>query len=573
MPKILVVGWDGADWDLIMPWVREGKLPNLAYLLEHGSHGPLASTTPPLTFPAWVSFSTGVNPGRHGVLDFFARIPGQLQVRLYNSRDIQADPYWRRLTQEGKTVGIQGMPLTFPLEPVNGVMLPGFDTPGLGGGLVTADAMYPPSIYPEIKEHCGGYRAVPNLLAFGPKELPAAVKRLKDCVINKGQVANYLLQTRTWDCFTMVLGETDAVSHYFWRFGDPDSPLYEPSLPELENAVYEVYRECDKVLGDLLKHLPPDGNLIMVSDHGMGGSSDKVIHLNLWLAQEGFLTFKHRVWGQTWWRQAKRQLLHLARDLGSRHLPYFFKKLIARQTNLINRLETRIRYGAIDWERTLAYSDEGFNFPSIRINAKKTEPYGRVNPGVEYDSLREEISARLINWVDPWSGSKVVQRVKRREETYSGALASLAPDILIDWNQDGNYVYLWRPSGMASQGSPMERLDLGNNSDRRFIINRSGRHRQYGIFLGFGPAFLLGAEARGLSLVDMAPLILYLAQASVPSNIDGRLPIEIIDPEYLSKNPPSYSLAATSQTSQEKPYDGAEAQEIEDRLRSLGYLD
>ncbi len=58
-------------------------------------------------------------------------------------------------------------------------MLPGFDTPGLGGGMATADAMYPQSIYPEIKEHCGGYWVVPNLVAFGPKELPWPWKGLK----------------------------------------------------------------------------------------------------------------------------------------------------------------------------------------------------------------------------------------------------------------------------------------------------------------------------------------------------------------------------------------------------------
>ncbi|MDD5640176.1 MAG: alkaline phosphatase family protein [Syntrophales bacterium] len=573
MPKILVIGWDGADWDLLMPWVREGKLPNLAFLLENGSHNRLASTMPPLTFPAWVSFATGVNPGRHGILDFFARIPGQLQVRLYNSRDIQEAPFWRRLSQENKKVAIQGMPLTYPLEPVNGVMLPGFDTPGLGGGMATAEAMYPSSIYQEIKEHCGGYWVVPNLVAFGPNELSQAAERLKECVINKVQVADYLLQTRDWDCFVMVLGETDAVSHYYWRFHDPHSPLHDPNLPELKNTIFEVYQEADKGLGKLLKHLPADGNLIMVSDHGMGGSSDKVIHLNQWLAQAGYLTFKKGVQGQSWWRQAQKQLLHIARDLGRRHLPHFFKKLLFRKTDIINRLESRIRYGQIDWQKTRAFSDEGFHFPSIRINTIDAEPYGQVQPGWDYDSVREEIIAGLLEWVDPWSGAKVIQNVYRREEIYSGPQASMAPDILIEWNQDGDYGYLWRPSGMAQQGTPIERLDLAAGSDSRFILNRSARHRPQGIFLGFGPAFPPGAKANGLSLVDMTPLIMYLAQASVPSNLDGRLPLEIIDPEYFKENPPNYALAAATQNCQEQPYDGPAAQEIEDRLRSLGYLD
>ena len=75
MNRIFLLGWDGATFDLIRPWVAQGKLPNIARLMETGVHGPLRSTIPPWTFPAWTSFMTGKNPGKHGIFDFFAPSP------------------------------------------------------------------------------------------------------------------------------------------------------------------------------------------------------------------------------------------------------------------------------------------------------------------------------------------------------------------------------------------------------------------------------------------------------------------------------------------------------------------
>ncbi len=78
---------------------------------------------------------------------------------------------------------------------------------------------------------------------------------------------------------------------------------------------------------------------------------------------------------------------------------------------------------------------------------KKPNPMVRFEPARGLSPVARKIIDRLLEWVDPWNGSKVIQRVHRREKIYSGAQASLAPDIFIEWNQDGKYGYLWRPSG------------------------------------------------------------------------------------------------------------------------------
>jgi len=541
-----------------------------------GCYGPLASTIPPITFPAWSSFMTGLNPGRHGVMDFCERVKGEFRLHFYNATDIQGEPYFRRLSREGKSVALVGIPLTYPPEAVNGVVVPGFDAPGLGGGDAPPEAFHPGSLYDEIKKRFGGFWVAPNLVAFGPNQLIPGISRVKACLKNKGDVTEYLLKSRDWDCFTVVLGETDTVCHYYWRFHDASSPLFEKAPVEMRDGVFEIYRQADAIIGRLLENLPADANLILLSDHGMAGASDTVIHLNLWLAEQGFLTFKEpgkglvkAIWQQPWFQR----LLNLARDVGVRYIPHALKKLIFYKTDLASRLESHIRYSAIDWSQTLAYSEEGFQFPTIRINLKGVEPHGQVEPGEEYERLRDRLAERLLAWKNPWSGAPMVRKVMRREEVYSGDLAFKGPDLFIDWAEDQGFIYMSRPSGMAQEGKPLERLNPRLERDRQFFWNRSAKHRPDGIFLGYGPAFNAEPEIQGLRIIDLAPLILYLNQTSIPNNLDGRLPTQVLRPEYLQANPPLLAdMAASGPEREEKAYTEAEAKELEERLRSLGYL-
>ncbi|MGC8491028.1 MAG: alkaline phosphatase family protein [Syntrophobacteraceae bacterium] len=580
MNKVLVIGLDGADWSVILPLAAAGKMPNMARLLQEGSHGPLRSSNPPITFPAWSSFMTGVNPGKHGIYDFCERVPGEMQVKFYNATDIQREPIWRVLNRENKSTAFVGVPLTYPPEPLDGLVIPGFDAPGIGAGKATVDAVYPRSVYDDLEKRFGGYKVAPNLVSFGPKELPAALERVKSCLAGKGEIAKYLHGTRDWDFFMVVFGETDNAGHYFWRFSDPSNPLFDPGQPELFGAVAEIYGQADELIGQLLEASSPETNLIVLSDHGMGGCNDKVIHLNLWLAQEGYLTFKKGGGGlSALMRNATAQkLFNWTRDFGVRHIPHSVKKALFYKTDIAKVIEANIRYGAIDWENTLAYSEEGFQFPSIRVNLKGDDPRGKVSRGQEYENVMKSLTQRLLAWTDPWSGTKLVKQVQRREEVYSGPLAYKAADLHLEFNEDGGHIYMCRPSGMASQGLPIERLDLTSQKDIDFIWNRNGKHRPEGIFLGYGPAFARGMEVRGMGLVDMVPLISYLCGAPIPADLDGRLATEILREDFYQRCPPRYQEQRETeqreieQKQESKTYTNEEAKKIEDRLKALGYL-
>src|SRR5262245_12482702 len=104
MQRVFIIGWDGATFDLIHHWVAEAKLRTIARMLKSGAHGTLRSTMPPWTFPAWSSFMTGVNHGKHGIFDFTRRQPGKYEMEFVNGGQRRAPTFWSLLSLAGRKV-------------------------------------------------------------------------------------------------------------------------------------------------------------------------------------------------------------------------------------------------------------------------------------------------------------------------------------------------------------------------------------------------------------------------------------------------------------------------------------
>src|SRR4030042_4385845 len=119
-PKILIIGIDGASFSLIVPWVDAGKLSNFARLMENGAWGNLNSTIPPLTSPAWTSFMTGKNPGKHGLFHFISPKQGSYEFFYTNASTRNSKTIWRILSDDGRQVGVVNVPMTFPPEEIAG---------------------------------------------------------------------------------------------------------------------------------------------------------------------------------------------------------------------------------------------------------------------------------------------------------------------------------------------------------------------------------------------------------------------------------------------------------------------
>jgi predicted AlkP superfamily phosphohydrolase/phosphomutase len=127
--KVIIIGIDGGTFDIIRPMVQRGELPVLASLMEKGVWGELRSTIPPITAPAWVSFMTGKNPGKHSIFEFIGDIHKNYTGRVLSAIDIKAKTIWSLLSDIGKRLILVNLPVTYPPKNVNGIMITGIGTP------------------------------------------------------------------------------------------------------------------------------------------------------------------------------------------------------------------------------------------------------------------------------------------------------------------------------------------------------------------------------------------------------------------------------------------------------------
>jgi len=550
--RLLVIGLDGATLDLVRPWAAAGRLPVLSRLMDAGAWGPLRSTIPAASFPAWTSLVTGMNPGRHGVLDFTERVPGTYRVRFVNGSYRRVPALWTRLSAAGRRVAVLTVPATYPPEPVDGVMVSGFDSP-----LATAidgSFVHPRAFYRDIRRLVG---RVPfadfQEVTTGPGWHTGALARLLDGVERRTKLAAWLLERQRPDALMVVFGESDTVAHHFWRFHDPRSPRHAPS--PFAGAIARVYEALDGAVGALLAAAPPDAAVAIVSDHGSGGASDRVVHLNRRLAECGLLGFR---------RASRGRLAGLVRAAALRAVPRRLQgALVRRAPAAAGRLEGLHRLAGIEWSRTLAYAEELDYHPSVWLNLRGREPEGVVDPAA-YRATRGRVAAALVGWCDE-AGRPVVERVWRREELYAGPFVGRAPDLVLELALVDGY----SPSCLRSvgPGPALRRLapaEHGGGKGR----GMNGAHRRDGLFILAGAGVRRAGELGPADIVDVAPTVLALAGEPVPAGLDGRPIAAALDAEPRSAPDP---LADTAPAL--RPFDDDETRDLEARLAALGYLE
>ena len=148
--KVVVIGLDGVPLSLIERWAKEGLLPTFQQVIEGGATGLLRSTVPPTSGPSWSSFMTGKNPGKTGIYDFLYRREGGYIFPPVNANRRDGKSLWRLLSEEGKRVGVVNVPISYPVEEVNGFLIAGWMTP-----YSARDFIYPPELYEELKKEIG----------------------------------------------------------------------------------------------------------------------------------------------------------------------------------------------------------------------------------------------------------------------------------------------------------------------------------------------------------------------------------------------------------------------------------
>ncbi len=551
-PRIIVIGLDGGSWTALNPLLTAGLMPNLARLAAGGSWGELASTVPPFTAPAWSTFMTGQNPGRHGVLSFFQQDAASYTLAqggaLATSAMLAAPALWDRLAAAGWRVGVVNVPLTYPPQPVNGFLVSGLLTP-----IGAAQFTYPAELAQELGPD---YVVEPDYLtgimgSFDLTRLPQRGRMLADqdhAEASRIAACLDLLARHRPDFFMVVFASTDRLSHFFWEYLDDTTAG--PRDPKILAGVREHFRHLDGWIGDLAA-AGPDATVFLMSDHGFGPAAGRWAYVNSWLRDLGLLAVRGGQainWTTPAYWKTRLADTPLRRWITAR-LPQKFRRAVRSAA----RPED-----AVDWPATAAYGQVLYaNVAGVRVNLIGRQPAGVVAPGAEYEMVRDRIIAAAKGWRDIVTGRPVVVRAARREELYRGAHVVNFPDVILELAPEYAVVaeVASRPIAPATP------------------TFRTGEHRTAGIFLAHGPAIRPGRRVDA-QIGDLAPTILHLAGAPVPADLDGRVLAEALDAGWLAAHPVQMTETSTaaSPAAATNIYSDEEEALLAKHLAALGYL-
>ncbi len=623
--KVIILGFDGIDPDLLSEWMGEGKFPNLKRLRERGTFSELGTTNPAESPVAWSSFATGTNPGKTSIFDFLKRDPqtympdlattsfseGKFLLRFFpiekprvtcNRKGIS---FWQIVSRNGLRCVVLQAPVTFPPEKVvGGKLISGLGLPDIRGTQGTF-SYYATDVSEEGDTEMGGKISHVEIkdkkietVIYGPRNrlsrrredilVPLEIGIINDkqaiikvqdreeklevgnwsdwfvikfkmnplikaygmarfylmsikpefklylCPINfypqkppfpisypksfckklaeeiglyktlgwaidtwalsenridekifledlfytmnqRKEIMMNMLKKKNFDLFIFIFQASDRVQHMFWRLIDDTHPAYDRKKAEkYGDAILRVYQKMDEIVGEAMPFVDEDTTLFVISDHGFN-SFRKALNLNTWLVKNGYMTLLSR--------EGKE---------------YKLEDLFGKGEFWPN----------VDWQRTKAYA---LGLGCIYINVRGREIHGIIEPGSEYNDLREEIIAKLKNLRDPVTGRKVIVDVYKIENISEGDYLSEAPDLIVGFNEG------YRVSWQTALGGIPPKVIVENKS------NWSGDHCSFdpsitqGIFLS-NKKFTRESP----SIIDIAPTVLEIFKVPIPEEMDGK---------------------------------------------------
>ncbi len=370
--RVLVVGWDGADWDILDPLLAAGELPVLQDLVGHGRRGISRSCLPSHSWAAWPTFLTGRDPGGHGVFDVLEYRPGTTRRLPVSSRSILAPTWPERLSEAGLATLLVNVPLTYPPPEIRGV--------AIAGGVVPPGAAYshPADAGPRLGWPINGG----SWTTFRHKPLDL-VADLEALTRRRAAAMRTLLDEEPWDVACMVFVSPDRLQHCLLEYVHPGHPAYEEAAASpVAERVRDVYRLLDRELGTLVERTDDGDVVILMSDHGHQPCT-RALSMNKVLERAGYLRFGRG--------SALVNLLAWGRV-----------RSIARVAYDRLRLHGRIAVPTtpVDWAETSAYTSVVSTGEGVSLNLAGREPRGTVKRA-DYERVRDEVAAALLEFTDP----------------------------------------------------------------------------------------------------------------------------------------------------------------------------
>ena len=524
--RVLMIGLDGATFSLLRPLSDQGVIPYLTSLIRGGTAAHLLSTRNPLTPPAWTSMTTGRSPEVHGIYDFLRPAyldDGGVYLKVNDQRDNHAESIFSIVGR----AGLRATALNFyGYSPAP--QIPGYVVSGFVPWKHLRHGMHPPELFARLKAadnfdyrdlgmDIGEEKKVVQGLAADEHEAWIALQNTRDAAWT--EVACRLMTEDRTELTALVLDGPDKIQHLFWRYLDPACHAGEPGpqTDRIRALATDFYAQMDTNIRRLVEAAGPETNVIITSDHGFGPTTE-IVYINQWLADKGYLT-----WG---------------------------KSLAADEKGQLTPDKIRDHLDMVDWRKTVAFCPT----PSSNAIYFKPDPGNGIGVRPEnYLDFALKLRRELLEWRDPATGTPVIvgaELNKMRGQSF----VDPCPDITLKL-RDGGFVSIMAANAVVK---PRPLAD--------------GTHRPEGIFIGHGPAFRRDEQIEALSLLDMAPLMLTLLGLPVPRDLEGRVPVEALEPGITSSRGGATQTTGAAASDHEEPSE-EDRQILLRQMQKLGYMD
>ena len=456
----LTIGLDGANWDLLSPWLDDGFLPNIEALRDEGIWGDMQSCPPPVTCPNWRCYSTGKNPGKLGVYWWEKIDTDNRELSTPTSRSFKSSNYWDYLNEANKTVGVMNLPMTYPPFDVNGWMVAG------GPGSEQENYTHPKGLEDELESR--DYRLHPDIPVTSNDDTDAATA-VVELIDDRFETFRYLLQDRPVDVAHLTVFYVNVLQHFFWR----------------DDVTKQAWEVIDEHIGEIQEEYP-DATLYLMSDHGCT-DIDTMFYANSWLEREGYLTTetdasdtfaKFGINKQRVSKLANRLGVH---DLVTRLAPKSLKEAVPEDEEGFKREQ---KLDKVNWEESSAVAS---------------------GQGLIYliDKSRRDALVTDLKQLER-DGKPIASAVYAREDVYEGEYVEEAPDIVFD-----------QRNGVHTSGA------IGKNPVFADAGTWKAENVRTGLFLVANVASDGASLSDDMSITDVAPTLLHHLGIGVPTDMDG----------------------------------------------------
>ncbi len=434
--RLLVLGFDAMDIELVRRWASAGYLPTFRRLLESAAWTDYCHPPEMTSGSVFPSINTGLGPLRHDGQEYLRLRDGSYRIRLGSAADIKGDPFWKWFVQSGRRVVLADVPFSIPKPEYGGKQIWGWGLHDLWPWKKTS---VPTRLLPALSAQFGAH-PVPYCYDYSTDS--DSLLRFRSGLITgverRTAMLKSLILQSDWDLFYGVYSEPHCAGHLMWHLEDETHPRHSrEQLTTVGHAFRDIYVAIDHALGELLACSGTDTMCVAFFSQGMGPNYHAV-HLfpeiverfNRRWAGESLLPDKATapVKGSgldRLWKASVHRIPTAWRQRARGHLPMSLRSWLYRR-----RIEQPRR-----WSRMLTFPMPADGLSALRVNLVGRDPRGRIHSGEECARLLDEFTAELFQLTNAETGEPVVARSFRADQQVDPVTMGTGPDLIVWWSK------------------------------------------------------------------------------------------------------------------------------------------